>query len=337
MLRLGRFAHGYNERIRAKHMSALFFSKSSRQQTTHATVPNYVYAIVGGTTVLVGIGYVSYLDTVPVTGRRRWVAVSPDFETKLGHQEYQNLLKQCRKDILPPDHPASITLNRVGKRIAESSLSFAEKYNVKPYLGIYRSSPFTFTVVRSDMANAFVLPGNHVFLFTGLFQFVHNEDDLAAVVGHEVAHNVARHAAEKLSGSAVTNLLAIMTLFVDPSGVLLKVVLPATAIFRSLPNSRTQEIEADRIGMRISTDACYDPNAAKRIFVSMKEHESSGSGGLEFLSTHPSHDTRIEKFDTWAREATESMDQPEKCREIRTQMEAARRAAALKRIQRLKR
>jgi metalloendopeptidase OMA1, mitochondrial len=282
----------------------------------------------GSTALLMGAGYVSYLDTVPVSGRRRWVAVSSSFESRLGHEEYQNLLQEYKNDILPSNHPATVTLNRVGKRIAESSVQFATKHNVQEYLKIYETSPFTFTVVRSDdTANAFVLPGNHVFLFTGLFRFVHNEDDLAAVLGHEVAHNVARHAAEKISGSFVTHLLAVSTLLVDPSGVLLKVFIPATAIFRQYPNSRTQEMEADRIGLIISADACYNPQAAKQLFVAMKQSETTG-GPPEFLSTHPSNDTRIGQFDSWILDANAAVDQPDRCHAIRGQMAAARRQAA---------
>jgi metalloendopeptidase OMA1, mitochondrial len=298
-----------------------------------ADIPNYVYVLGGGATLLIGIGYVSYLDKVPISGRRRWVAVSPSFESKLGHEEYRNLLQEYEKDILPSNHPASITLHRVGKRIAESSVQFATKHDVRAYLQVYAASPFTFTVVRADdVANAFVLPGNHVFLFTGLFQFVHNEDDLAAVLGHEVAHNVARHAAEKLSGAFITNLLAFATLLFDPSGVLLKVFYPAAAIFRQLPNSRTQEIEADRIGLLISADACYDPHAAKQLFVAMN-HQHGEMSPPEFLSTHPSNDTRIAKFDDWIPEAQAAVTEPDRCRKVREQMAAARRAAAAARWQ----
>jgi metalloendopeptidase OMA1, mitochondrial len=325
-----------NVAFRAPAATRRSFSRSAVEQPARSkqlqtgTIPNYVYVLGGSTALLMGVGYVSYLDKVPISGRRRWVVVSPSFESRLGHEEYQNLLQEYKYDILPVNHPATTTLNRVGKRIAESSVKFATKHNVKEYLKIYEKSPFTFTVVRSDdTANAFVLPGNHVFLFTGLFRFVHDEDDLAAVLGHEVAHNVARHAAEKISGSFVTNLLAVTTLLVDPSGVLLKVFLPATAIFRQLPNSRTQEMEADRIGLIISADACYNPQAAKQLFVAMKESETTAVGPPEFPSTHPSNDTRIGKFDSWIRDANAAMEEPDRCHAIRRQMAAARRQAAV--------
>jgi predicted Zn-dependent protease len=98
--------------------------------------------------------------------------------------------------------------------------------------------------VRSDTANAFVLPGNHVFMFTGLFQYTRNEDDLAAVLGHEVAHNLCRHSGETISSSLVVNLLARSSLMLDPSGLFVTILLPAATLSRELPQSRTQETEA---------------------------------------------------------------------------------------------
>ena len=105
---------------------------------------------------------------------------SPAWERSLGDQEYKNLLQKYRRDILPASHRACITVQRVGSRIASAADKFA-KEQVSPES--VSKSKYTFTVVRSDMANAFVLPNNHVFVMTGLFQFVRDEDELAAVLG----------------------------------------------------------------------------------------------------------------------------------------------------------
>lgn len=184
----------------------------------------------------------------------------------MGDREYQKLLKQFQSDphsdILPPNHRASITVKRVGSRIAQASKIFAS-HNSTAFVA---PSPYTYTVVRSDMANAFVLPNNHVFVLTGLFQYVKDEDELAAVLGHELAHNLARHAGEKISGNMMVNFLARLLFMFDPSGFVSALLIGSTSLLRDLPHSREAESEADRIGIQLASSACYDPRAAKRVF-----------------------------------------------------------------------
>lgn len=293
-----------------------------------SSTPPYVWAAAGATATTVGVVYYAYLDEAPLTHRQRWIATSPEWERQLGDQEYQALLRAHRADILPETHRASVTLRRVGARIAEAADRFAVEHQLADYAPI-RQRPYTFTVIRSDMANAFVLPGNHIFLFTGLFRYVRNEEELASVLGHEVAHNLARHVGEKISGSLVVNMLARVSLLVDPSGVIFTLLFPAASLFRELPNSRTQEIEADRIGMYLAAEACYDPRAARRVFAAMQS-EGSSVAPPEFLSTHPSRDSRLRQMDEWLPQALERFeaDAGDRCRHVRYQMKLARQAAA---------
>jgi metalloendopeptidase OMA1, mitochondrial len=303
--------------------------------------------------VVFSVGYYSCLETVPMTQRTRWIATSPEFERQLGDQEYAKLLESFRRQnvVLPPSHRASQTVHRVGSRIAAASQSFLQQYGTnsnKNRSGTGSSAPvpvpkYTYTVVRSEQANAFVLPGNHVFVLTGLFQYVWNEDELAAVLGHEIAHNVARHAGEKISQSLLLNMLARLSLLVDPSGLVVSILLPTATLFRELPHSRTQEMEADEIGVMISAMACYDPRAAERVFTRMAQgggrdpDDPNGSRRKvmeppEFLSTHPSHESRIRKFETYMPRALRAYEgddfSGERCRAIRRDMDLARRHAA---------
>lgn len=292
-------------------------------------VPHYIWVTAGVSTASIVYCYFAYLEEVPISHRKRWIATSPKLEKQLGDQEYQQLMRRFRKDVLPRNHPASRTVERVGSRIATASLDFAKMHNLKTY----STAPYTYTVVRSEMANAFVLPGNHVFVMTGLFRYVRDEDELAGVLGHEVAHNLARHAGEKISGSIVVNMLARLSFLVDPTGLLIAVLLPAATLFRELPHSRTQETEADQIGVHLAAMACFDPRASKRVFSAMKADEGGGAHGREppeFLSTHPSHQSRISNFDKWLPDAVQifEADAGARCRTIRQQMEQARRAAA---------
>jgi metalloendopeptidase OMA1, mitochondrial len=304
--------------------------------------------------VVFAAGYYSCLETVPMTQRTRWIATSPEFEKQLGDDEYAKLLQSFQRQnvVLPPSHRASQTVQRVGSRIAAASQSFLQQYGTYPNSGSSGSetsnSPpgpkYTYTVVRSEQANAFVLPGNHVFVLTGLFQYVWNEDELAAVLGHEIAHNVARHAGEKISQSLLLNMLARLSLLLDPSGLFVSILLPTATLFRELPHSRTQEMEADEIGVMISAMACYDPRAAERVFTRMaqgggRRDPDAPSGSRlkameppEFLSTHPSHESRIRKFETYMPRALRAYEgddfSGDRCRAIRRDMEVARRHAA---------
>ena len=109
-----------------------------------------------------------------------------------------------------------------------------------------------------------------------------------------MAHNLARHAGERMSGSILIGILSRATLLLDPSGFLYSIFMPAATLLHELPHSREHEIEADYIGIHLAAETCYDPRAAKRVFEAMKvEHDNSGGGGdfrpAEFVSTHPSY------------------------------------------------
>lgn len=244
---------------------------------------------------------------------------------------------------MPSDHRASVTVRRVGGRIADAARKCSREWSSSSGGNESSSSPYTYTVVRSDEANAFVLPGNHVFVLTGLFRYARDEDELASVLGHEMAHNLARHAGERMSESLLLGLLSRLSLLLDPSGMLLALLLPAQALLVSLPHSREHEIEADRIGLVLSSEACYDPRAAKNVFSRMKDDNSIGGNNgnrgsaaastttpPEFISTHPGYDTRLSYFDEWMPGALDryGRDGGNGCRAIREEMKRARRLAA---------
>lgn len=304
-----------------------FFAEMNRlggQSLKQQRFPPYVYYSVFATTALGATLYYMYLDEVPVTKRRRWIATTPEAERRLGDQEYHKLLHAYREDLLPKSHRASETVHRVGSRLADASFQFAKENNIP-----VTQRPYTFHVIRSDMANAFALPGQHVFVFTGIFRFVRNEDDLAAILSHEIAHCLVRHSGEKISGSILFTLLGQLALVIDPSGALFYFLSPATKLLRELPNSRQQEMEADQIGVQLAAEACFDPRAAKRVFSAMNS-EGGAAGPPEFLSTHPSHSSRIAKFDAWLPSAMNIYegDTGTRCYGLRRQMSVARQHAA---------
>ena len=155
----------------------------------------------------------------------RLLATSAEWEANMGHDQYKQLLQQYKGDILPKDHRASVTVQRVGSRIAAAAQKCSKEWGVQSTNNKI-GSPFTYTVVRSDDANAFVLPGNHVFVLTGLFKYCHDEDELASVLGHETAHNLARHAGERVSENILMTIIKRLALVLDPSGILFAFLIP---------------------------------------------------------------------------------------------------------------
>jgi predicted Zn-dependent protease len=163
-------------------------------------------------------------------------------------------------------------------------------------------------VFAPDEANAFALPGNKIGLYDGIFRFIDNDDQLAAVIGHEIGHNQAQHAQERISTQLATEFglqLVSAALQVGNVGYANEVaaLLGAGAQFGViLPYNRNQELEADRIGLRNMAQAGYDPRAAIQLWENMRQ---AGARPPEFLSTHPAPEARIEALERMMPEALE--------------------------------
>ncbi|TKY87217.1 hypothetical protein EX895_003894 [Sporisorium graminicola] len=165
-----------------------------------------------------------------------------------------------------------------------------------------------FVIDDPKQKNAFVLPGGKIFVFTGIMPVCQNADGLATVLGHEVAHQVARHSAEKMSGYKV---LLFGTFLLDAFGLDIGLSRAALTLLLSLPNSRKTELEADYLGLRIMSRACFDPREASRLWTRMSESEGGSGGGVlssaqAILSTHPVSSQRIKNMEKWLPEALET-------------------------------
>lgn len=131
-----------------------------RRYQQQQQLPPYIY-LVGGIPVVGSLYlYFKFQDLAPLTERRRWLATSPEYEKKMGDQNYQQLLMQYKNRILPNDHPATRTVKRIGNRIFLVAGKFAEHNGLDTS---FDKRHATFTVIDSEEPNAFVLPGNHVF------------------------------------------------------------------------------------------------------------------------------------------------------------------------------
>lgn len=155
-------------------------------------------------------------------------------------------------------------------------------------------------VFEDQSLNAFALPGGKIGVHTGLLALVDNQDQLAAVIGHEVGHVIARHSNERLSQQVGTNLgISLVQAVAAPQSALGQTAIGLLGIGAQygiiMPYSRLQESEADTIGLDLMAKAGFDPTESIKLWLKM-EQASQGAQSVEFLSTHPSHASRIQNL-----------------------------------------
>ena len=234
---------------------------------------------------------VYYCSTVPITGRSQLSLVSASEMNAMSFQQYGEFLKESK---LSSNKSSVDMVRRVGGNIQRAVETYFAQHNLSQELQGYA---WEFNVVESEEVNAWCMPGGKVVVYTGILPITRDETGLAVVMGHEIAHAVAQHGAERMSqgllqelgGVALSVALAnepaeTQSLFYTAYGV-------GTTVGVMLPFSRTHESEADRLGLIFMAMAGYDPNAAVDFWTRMAAQ--SGGNPPEFLSTHPSDATRI--------------------------------------------
>jgi predicted Zn-dependent protease len=214
--------------------------------------------------------------------RPQVLALSPEEELQVGRKAYREVLQEVRGRILPRDSEEYRRADQVVQKIAKAAtigpLQREINLNVRGY-----HFEWEVNVVRDKQVNAFCLPAGKMIVFTGILKIVENDDQLAAVLGHEMAHALAHHGSERIAREQRQgkNVLAMLA---------------------SRSYDRMQESEADHIGLFLMTFAGYSPIQAVRFWERTKQAE--GHGGLpEFLSDHPGTEHRIRDLERWARQA----------------------------------
>ncbi|WFD29839.1 metalloendopeptidase [Malassezia sp. CBS 17886] len=285
---------------------------AERQQTARDTARDdavqprvvLVFVLAGGA----GVYYVCHLEQVPATGRYRFLDVGLQEELRMGQQAYQETLQSYHGRILPASAPASAQVRRVATRI----IGACAQLDRDRAPGAPETRWSVHVINDATQKNAFVLPGGHIFVFTGILPVCRGDAGLATVLSHEIAHQLARHSAEKMSGYKVLlmgcTLLDIVGIDFGLSRVVLNMLL-------SLPNSRAIETEADKLGLRIMAAACYPPQEAihfwfvrTRTLLTRRKRMDSGDGHAgqwaesahALLSTHPVNSQRISQIEHWS-------------------------------------
>ncbi|HEX7357091.1 MAG TPA: M48 family metallopeptidase [Ignavibacteriaceae bacterium] len=234
---------------------------------------------------------VYYCSTVPITGRSQLSLISASEMNSMSFAQYGDFLKENK---LSNDKSAVDMVRRVGGKIQRAVETYFAQNNLSQELEGYE---WEFNLVESPDVNAWCMPGGKVVVYTGILPVTKDETGLAVVMGHEIAHAVAQHGAERMSQGLLQQLGGValsvalqnkpqetQDLFMTAYGV-------GTTVGVMLPFSRTQESEADRLGLIFMAMAGYNPNYAIDFWTRMAAQ--SGGKPPEFLSTHPSDETRI--------------------------------------------
>ncbi len=212
--------------------------------------------------------------------RAQQLGVSPEQEFELGQQAYRHVLRENRNRILPADDRQVRRVRAIAGKIVRAAGIKPLQREINLHLQGYRFE-WEANVIEDRQINAFCLPGGKIIVYTGILRVAADDDQLATVLGHEIAHALAHHSNERITR--------------DQSG--------QVSGLASKAFDRRQESEADHIGLFLMTFAGYDPNEAVRFWERMSQANQGARRPPEFLSDHPSDKHRIEAMRKWVPKA----------------------------------
>ena len=240
--------------------------------------------------------------TVPITGRQQSLMVSDGDVLSLSTQQYQEFMKTAK---LSTNAANTDMVKRVGQNLATAVTKYL---NANGMAADVQNFKWTFNLVQNKEANAWCMPGGLICVYEGILPLTQDEASLAIVLGHEIAHAVARHSAEQMRtqikqkygmqiGAAVLGGIGVGS----NTSSLIQAVAAQGFNFKNLSYSRSHESEADHMGLIFAAMAGYDPQAAVNFWQRMAA--ASNNQKSEFLSDHPSDATRIKQIQGWMPEA----------------------------------
>ena len=251
-------------------------------------------------TVLVSCGTT---NTVPITGRQQSLMVSDGDILSLSTQQYQEFMKTAK---LSTNATNTAMVKRVGQNLANAVTTYLRAAGLQNDLQYYN---WQFNLVQDQQVNAWCMPGGLICVYEGILPVTQDEASLAIVLGHEIAHAVARHSAEQMSTQmkqqyGVQTLGALASILgVGANTVAIGQAVAAQGLnFANLKYSRNHESEADHIGLIFAALAGYNPQAALTFWQRMASLNQN-QNTAEFLSDHPSDATRIQQIQGWMPEA----------------------------------
>ncbi|KAK0063025.1 metalloendopeptidase OMA1 mitochondrial [Biomphalaria pfeifferi] len=281
----------------------LWFRRLSPEQKSRITsnIKHRWYIFAGCGAALVGgsiLFYVSHLEETPVTGRQRFIIFTQEQINKISDSEAKMIEEVYQEKYYTKTDAPYLRVLDVAKRLVEANPE------LQPF------DKWTINVVKDPLVNAFVLPNGHMFVFDGILQLANTQDQLAIILGHEMAHNVLGHGIEDLSYGRILDVFIISCIaalwFVIPidsiavishwlSGKVIQIT-------TKLPHSRQMEKEADKVGLKFASRACYDVREGSVLWQKMdynqKLLENNFEGKLpEWIQTHPDSLKRARHLD----------------------------------------
>ncbi|AMD21049.1 HEL232Wp [Eremothecium sinecaudum] len=262
--------------------------------------PYFRYRKVGYLVPFGAAFYIYNLDEVPVTHRKRFLWVPRNLELMIGDYSYNCMLQETQGKLLPADHPLTVEATKILRRLLAAVKDRA--YSEALYLD---NLDWKVHIVNDYnlLPNAIIIPGGRVFIYGNMLKLCENQDGLATILSHELAHQVARHSAEQISKSTVY--LAASIIFSWLTGF----YIPNDWVDSLLkkPGSRAMETEADLMGIMIMSKACFNPQEAVRLWNRVHKFEkmSGQDTSFDFMSTHPASAKRVENMRKWLPKAQE--------------------------------
>jgi predicted Zn-dependent protease len=225
----------------------------------------------------------THLETTPYTDRLRFVALTSDDEMKIGELTFSQLVEEHETNFIPDHHHFVSHVTQIAMRIIEATERPDIQWEVR--------------LIDSPITNAFAIPGGKIFVFSGLLDVTKNDDGLAFILGHEVAHVLARHGAEQMAVGKVMLGVSVLVsaLFGDNIGSFILGRL--LSWLTELSYSRNMEREADYIGLVLMNNAKFNVEEAPKVWERMMQANPDDSS--PYLSTHPSHSERIADITKW--------------------------------------
>jgi len=241
-------------------------------------------------------------STVPITGRKQHLLVSDEQVLSLSNQQYQEYMKSAK----PSTNSVNTTMvKRCGQKLAQAVVSYLNANGMGSEASEYK---WEFNLVQDQNINAFCMPGGKIVVYEGLLPVTKDEASLAIVLGHEIAHAVAKHSAERLSNSVRQQYGSqILGSVLSGAGASTGLQQISSSVFGlgssigSAAYSRKQESEADHLGLIFAAMAGYNPQGAVAFWQRMSA--STGGGSSSLFSDHPSDATRIADIQQWMPEA----------------------------------
>lgn len=232
--------------------------------------------------------------TVPITGRSQLNLIPSDTLLSMSFQQYSQFMQENQVSTSPEK---TRMVKRVGSRIQRAVEQYFAQNNMSHKL---RNFQWEFNLIESNEINAWCMPGGKIVVYSGILPITRDENGLAVVIGHEIAHAVAQHGNERMSQMLLVELggMTLSEALRDRPQRTRELWMTAFGLGAQvgaiLPYSRLQEKEADRLGLIFMAMAGYDPRSAVEFWQRMAQ--TSGNGIPEFLSTHPTSRTRIREI-----------------------------------------